>query len=194
MLQRNGFSLIDLVVSLGLVGVLAGLATPVLTQGRRVAMARSAADYLAGRFQLARTDAIKRHTHVAFRWEEGEHGYQMAAYRDGNGNGVRAADIAVGIDPVWLAPERLPDRFAAIDFTLQAGTPPLDETDGEDSTEPIRLGRSRILSFSPLGSASSGTIYVAGPNGPQLALRVLGATGRVRIFEFSQGGRTWRPR
>jgi hypothetical protein len=47
--------------------------------------------------------------------------------------------------------------------------------------DPLRIGNTSMLTFSPLGSATSGTLYVAGLiRGPQMAIRVFGATGRVR--------------
>jgi hypothetical protein len=52
--------------------------------------------------------------------------------------------------------------------------------------DPIRFGRSDILSFSPLGTATPGTFYLAGEDS-QGAVRVT-TNGRVRLLLW-HGGR-----
>jgi hypothetical protein len=67
--------------------------------------------------------------------------------------------------------------------------PPLAE-----GTDPVRTGSSPFLSFSAAGTSSSGTLYLATDGGRQLAVRVFGATGRVRVFEFMPASHRWEPR
>jgi hypothetical protein len=50
------------------------------------------------------------------------------------------------------------------------------------------------LSFSPTGACTSGSLFIRGLRGTQYAVRVLGATGRTRVFEFRFGDNTWRIR
>ena len=57
--------------------------------------------------------------------------------------------------------------------------------------DPLRIGNTSMLTFSPLGSATSGTLYVAAHRGPQMAIRVFGATGRVRVLMFDARTRQW---
>jgi hypothetical protein len=40
------------------------------------------------------------------------------------------------------------------------------------------------VSFTPDGTASSGTVYVRGRGGAQYAVRVLGATARTRVLRY----------
>jgi len=47
------------------------------------------------------------------------------------------------------------------------------------------------MSFSPMGSASSRTLYLRGADGSQYAVRVLGATGRTRVLRYVNASRTW---
>jgi hypothetical protein len=54
----------------------------------------------------------------------------------------------------------------------------------------VRIGAARILTMSPDGTATSGTLYVQGRRA-QYAVRVLGATGRTRVFKYDTGARTW---
>jgi hypothetical protein len=46
------------------------------------------------------------------------------------------------------------------------------------------------LSTAPNGSATGGTLYIHGRK-RQYAVRVLGATGRVRLFLYEMGARRW---
>jgi hypothetical protein len=55
----------------------------------------------------------------------------------------------------------------------------------------VRFGVSDILSFSPLGTATPGTFYLAG-DAAQAAVRVTGGSARVRLMVW-RGGR-WRER
>ena len=57
--------------------------------------------------------------------------------------------------------------------------------------DPVRFGASDTLTFSPLGTATSGTVYLHDRSGRQFAVRVLGATGRTRILEFDAAAASW---
>jgi len=59
--------------------------------------------------------------------------------------------------------------------------------------DPLRIGNTALVAFSPTGTATSGTMYVAARHGPQMAIRVFGATGRVRVLTFDAQARQWRP-
>jgi hypothetical protein len=58
-------------------------------------------------------------------------------------------------------------------------------------TDPVRIGSTNLLSFSPLGSATPGTIYVRGREGLQLAVKITGATGRTRLLRYVPRTREW---
>jgi hypothetical protein len=127
--------------------------------------------------------------HVA--GEEG--GYAFTLVRDGNGNGVLQRDIDLGIDTPLAPPDRLEHHFPGITFRVRADVPDIDGAGmlGEGS-DPVRTGRSPLISFNPIGGCTSGTLYVAGLRGPQGAVRLLGATGRIRAMWFDDGIGQWR--
>ena len=56
---------------------------------------------------------------------------------------------------------------------------------------PVRFGSGTTLTVSPLGTATGGTIYLRGRGGHQAAVRVFGATGRVRVLTFEAGAGEW---
>lgn len=149
----------------------------------------AAARYVAGRIGSARLDAVKRSDAVALRFEAAEGGYRFAVVGDGNGNGVRTADIQAGVDEQLTPFERLEDRFPGVRFELGAGVPDADGRAGT-GTDGVRVGTARILTMSSDGTATSGTLYIRGHRG-QFAVRVLGATGRTRMLQYQSGSRSW---
>jgi hypothetical protein len=188
----RGAALIDVVFACGLVGIIAAVAIPTLGATRERDAGRMAARYLAHRLQLVRVEAVRRNTTVAMRFNTAASDL-IAVYVDGDGDGVLSADIEAGTDPVLVPPARLADYFAGVSFRILNNMPAPDGhgTLAHDS-DPVRLGASDLLSFSPLGSATSGTIYLAGRAGPQLAVRVMGATGRLRVLWFDAVSGEWR--
>ena len=119
----------------------------------------------------------------------GARGLRVQPYADGNGNGVRAADIHRGIDPPAGVPHQLGDNFGGVRLGLLPGLPDVDGV-ADGSTDGVRIGTARILTMSANGTATSGTLYVQGRRA-QYAVRVLGATGRTRVLEFDTGAGTW---
>ncbi len=187
--RAGGFTLIEVLLAVAIVTVLAGVALPITGSAIDELRTLAAARYLAGRIVLGRMDAIKRSTSVALRFVPSTPDYAFTPYADGNGNGVRAADIHRGVDPPVGVPEQLRDNFAGVRFGLLPGLPDVDGV-ADGSTEGARIGTARMLTMSPNGTATSGTLYVQGRRA-QYAVRVLGATGRTRILKFDTGAGTW---
>ena len=69
-----------------------------------------------------------------------------------------------GPDLTLAAAERLGDKHSGVSFGLLAGLPDLDGS--RASEEGVRVGSSRILTLSPDGTATPGTLYVHGSRGP----------------------------
>jgi hypothetical protein len=152
------------------------------------------AHYLAGELQRARLDSLKRARAVAVRLEVAGDRTSLQLFADGNGNGVLQRDIDGGIDPPLTPLSWLDDQARGI--SLRVNQPIAEVTGGATiapGDDPLRIGHTALLTFSPLGSATSGTLYVAAVRGPQLAVRVFGATGRVRVLMFDAQTRQWRP-
>jgi prepilin-type N-terminal cleavage/methylation domain-containing protein len=188
-LSSKGFTLIELLVAAALLMMLASVALPLGGQAIDELRTASAARYLAGRIAASRMDAIRRSRAVALRFEPAVPDYRFAAFVDGNGNGVRSAEIASGIDRPIGIPRRLADDFAHVRFGLEIGRPDVDGVRNA-SVDGVRIGTSRILTVSPDGTATSGTLYVLGRRA-QYAVRVLGATGRTRVLKYDTGAGAW---
>lgn len=189
--HQRGAALIDVVFTAGLVAVLSGIAIPMLHASRQHDEARAAARFLAARFQQARVEALRRNTSVAVRFNPDDLD-RFAVYVDGDRDGVLESDITRGVDRVIGAEARLSDYAGTIALRInQDVREPETGVALSAGADPLRIGASTLLSFSPLGSATSGTVYLAGPAGPQMAIRILGATSRMRVLRFDAGDRQW---
>jgi prepilin-type N-terminal cleavage/methylation domain-containing protein len=188
----RGVSLIEALAVVTLLAILAAAAAPLSLNTLDRSRTAGAASYVASRLMLARLDAVKRSTFVAIQFVSTPDGYWFRAYADGNGNGVLARDIARGVDPPLGADERLDRQFPGVTFGICAGVTSVVPGDPFDPADPIQIGQSTLMSFSPSGSSTAGTLYVRGARANQFAVRVLGVTARARIFHFDFTDGKWR--
>ena len=185
-----GFTLLELLLSIAVGVAITTISVPMTNHIVDEVRAAGAARYVAGRIMRIRLEAVRQSRAVALRFVQDGDDYTYAPYADGNGNGIRSADIQDGIDQPLGPPERIGDKFAGVRFVLGEGVPDLD---GAKSADPdgVRIGKSGILTMGRDGTATSGTLYLRGRGG-QYAVRVLGATGRTRVLLFESGAGTWR--
>jgi hypothetical protein len=191
-LHERGAALIDIIFTAGLIAVLSGIAIPMLHASRQHDEARAAARFLAARFQQARVEALRRNTSVAMRIDPDDLD-RFGIYVDGDRDGVLQSDITNGVDQL-LAPEaRLSDFTGSVGLRInQDVVEPETGVALARGADPLRIGASTLVSFSPLGSATGGTLYLSAPAGPQMAIRILGATSRMRVLRYDAGVRQWR--
>ena len=104
------------------------------------------------------------------------------SWKDGNGDGVRTADITQQVDRVVEPPIVLSDLFPGTSIGVAPGMP---------VTEAVALSGTNILSLSPNGTATSGSIYIVGRDHTQWAVRVLGVTARTRVMRFDRAAEAW---
>lgn len=171
-----------MIVVAALILVLSAIAIPHALASVDRLKGRAAARFLAARMTLARAQAVSRGRTTALVFQRDWRGIAFRVHQDGNRNGVRAADIRDKVDLPTEEPVRLFELFPGVAIGVSPTTP---------TDDPIRLGGSDILSFTPSGTSSSGTIYIAGRDGTQWAVRVLGATARTRVLRYVPEGDTW---
>ena len=186
-----GYSLIELMFAVGLVATACGAAAPQLIAGLDNFQAFGAARYLASRLQQARMDAISRSANVGVRFVRDGTSTTYAVYQDGNGNGLLSRDIQQGLDPEIHPSERLEDNFRGIRFGTLPNLPPVDASGTPPGSDPIRFGSSDMVSFTALGTSTSGSLYIRGRGDTQYAVRVFGETGRIRVLRFDSRNRRW---
>ena len=184
-----GFTILELLFTISLVATVVAIAIPLTAATLDHVRATMAARYMAGRIAETRTDAVRRSGCVALRFERSGDDYFFAPFVDGNANGVRTADIRAGVDRQLGSYERLSDKFPGVRFELLPGVPDADGNAVSD-TDGVRIGSARILTLSPDGTATSGTLYLRGRR-DQYAVRILGITGRARVLQYHSGNRSW---
>jgi Type II transport protein GspH len=189
--EERGAALIDVVFTVGLVAVLSGIAIPAWLTTREYAAQRAGARYIAARLQDARIQALKRNVIVALRFDPGDLD-RFALYLDGDGDGVLTGDILSGTDRLIGAEHRWSEYTSAVKLLVRDDVPePETGSPLAAGSDPLRVGSSTLVSFSPVGSCTSGTIYLAGSSGPQMAVRLLGSTGRLRVLRYDSARRRW---
>jgi Tfp pilus assembly protein FimT len=189
-----GVALVDVVATLTISLTMTAIAVPVIggTLDREHAIV--GAQHLAGQLQRARMESLKRAVAVAVRVELVDGRASMRLYADGNGNGVLQKDINKGTDPPLTPVEWVDAHARDVSFRVnQDVTNAAGAGSIEAGSDPLRIGNTALVTFSPLGSSSSGTLYVAARRGPQMAIRVYGASGRVRVLMFDARAREWLP-
>jgi type II secretory pathway pseudopilin PulG len=177
--SHAGFTLVDVIVALGLLGILGAVAIPPLAAGMSEARARASARYLAARLQQARALAVTRSRAVALRVMLDGDTVSMGLFEDGNANGIRSSEIASGEDPRIGMEVSLGELFGAVRAT---------ESDGATSINSVRAA---LISFTPAGTASSTTVFLRGAQDGRFAVRVLGATGRIRVLRLDPSTGDW---
>jgi type II secretory pathway pseudopilin PulG len=179
--------LIELLVALGLAGMVGLGAWRALAELRDERAAREAARGVVADLRRIAIDARRLGQ---------AHGVEIdatapARWRvlvDGNGNGITSADIASGVDAptttwTWLF------REGAARLAVERDLPAADG-DGTIAagTAPVRLGATSRIVFTPRGTSSAGSLYVAGNGGRAYAIRLLGTTQRVRLLCLGRSG------
>ncbi len=188
-----GYTLIELMFALGLAAtfsVAAGASALTAVDEYRAA---GAVRSLSSRLQQARMDAISKGVHVGVRFAHAGTEVTFTVYADGNRNGVRAADIQRGLDLQLRPAARLSDDFPGIAFAVLPGLPSIDNPAQPAGVDPIRTGQADMVVFTPLGTATAGTLYILGGTRRQYALRIFAETGRSRLLRFDARSGTWAP-
>ena len=188
-----GYSALELMFASALCVTVGAVAAPLLLAAVDDVRAIGAVKYLSIRLHQARMEAVGRSADVGVQFVQTSDGYAYGVYVDGNGNGVRTRDIQRGLDQRIASVERLSDHFAGVDFGVLANLPPVDVGSGAPGTEPIKLGASSILTFTALGTSSSGSLYLLGRRNLQYVIRILGETGKTRVLKFDPFARQWKP-
>ena len=193
MTDARGAALLDTIVASAVSLTMAAIAVPVIGGSLDRERTIIGAQYLAGQLQRARLESLKQARSVAVRLEIVGERARLQLFADGNGNGVSQQDIDRAIDPPLGPPEFLDERSRDVSLRINQ---PLADISGagqlDPGDDPLRIGNTALLAFSPLGGATSGTLYVAAHRGPQMAIRVFGGTGRVRVLLFDAQARQWR--
>lgn len=194
MRHERGLTVVELVAVLAIMGLVMAVALPNLVEARRAAGLVRVARVVAANTHLCRLRAInaRRNAGLVFAQERGQ--WVFTPTMDGDGDGVSRRDLERGVDRALAPTVRLDTLCAGATVGVPAawkvpnpsGRGRLQVADG------LAAGRSDIISFSPLGDATPSTVYVNDGAGRLLAIRIYGATARVRALEWRAGWQRWR--
>jgi len=185
--KDRGFTLMEMVVALAIVLVALAIALPTLKAYSVEAHILGAGRAFKGEFRRARSIAAKTTRQTAIRFEVVDGVDYYSIYSDGGCNGIMKRDIDRGLDVRIAGPFRLDAGAPGVRVGINLGVSAIPPDRGILTGDPIRFGSSRMVSFSPLGTATPGTFYLAGEN-LQAAVRVTPGSARVRLM-FWRGGR-----
>jgi type II secretory pathway pseudopilin PulG len=184
-----GYSLTELVLVVAIVGLTCAASVPTWAATVDAGRARHAAQFVASACRDARTQAIARNATEALVFDQSGARWTYRRCHDGNGNGLRRADITRGTDTCDAVVD-LGTLFGGVRIATDASVP--DPDGGAGSIDPVKFGASNVASFTPAGTATAGTVYLQSPAGALFAVRVAGATGRTRVLRFNQSQSNWQ--
>lgn len=188
----RGTSLVEALAALALVGIGTILAGGGLSAVRRAEVAAAARE-LAVTFHALRWRSVSEARAYGVRFLADGEGWRWVVVRDGNANGLRRAEIDAGVDPIVSGPHRLRGRRARFGFPdvdrvpripPQGGSLPLDD--------PLRLGASDLVSFTPIGRSSTGSIYLTDGARELYGVVLFGPGTRVRVWRYDVAAARWR--
>jgi prepilin-type N-terminal cleavage/methylation domain-containing protein len=191
----KGYTLAELLAVLAIVAMAVAVVLPAAATLRDGGRAAAGARAMATILSAQRWKSVTTHRIRGLQFRRVGSNWSWREVADGNGNGLRSVEIAGGIDPVLTMDDALEHRVPDARLGFPPGgtypeAPPGTETLGPGD-DPVRFGRSDLVSFSPLGSASSGTIYVTDGRNALFAIVQFGPTSRLRVWRYRPLERRW---
>lgn len=187
-MSERGYTLVEMVLVVAIIFTMVAVSVPILQAYAEDAHILGAGRKFKGEFRKARSIATRLGVQTAIRFEEKTDGLYYSLYVDGNYNGVLSAEIGAGADRRISGPLRVDAGAPGVRVGINRDVPAIPPDRGTlDTADPVRFGRSNMLSFSPLGTATPGTFYLASENA-QAAVRVTPGGARVRLM-ICRGGR-----
>jgi type II secretory pathway pseudopilin PulG len=193
--EQRGLQLIELLVVVALIGLTCAAVLPSIAELRTAGRGAAAAREMALTFQALRWKSVTQNRNHGLLFTVQDGGWVWFEVADGNGNGLSSAEIRRGVDLTLSGPHRLEARVSGVHLGFPPGgaVPRIPPKRGtiDDLTDPVRFGRSDLISFSPLGSASSGTLYLTDGRSGLFGVVLFGPTARVRVWRFDRRTGRW---
>jgi prepilin-type N-terminal cleavage/methylation domain-containing protein len=187
--RNRGYTLIELLLIIAIVGLIAGVTVPNFQKMQRRIALRAAAGELRSAFHLARMRAISRSVNTGLKFVLLNGAWHFATYEDGDRDGVRNDDIKKGIDKLVARPRIVFSQSQLV--TIGLPPYPFKDPDGDTVKSSVTFGQSLLCSFSPVGEASPGSIYITDNDGDVWCVRVYGATAKIRTLRYDRAKKRW---
>jgi type II secretory pathway pseudopilin PulG len=187
---QAGTSLAEMLLALGITAVVTSFAVPLTASIVDASRVRQAATFAAIRLRLAKQQAVSRSVSTGLVFDEVGSRWTISICADGNGNGLRRADLRSGQDTCAEGPFDVATMFPGVQIAVDEM---IRGPDGDAPIgDPVRFGSSNLASFSPTGTCTAGSLFLRSAKGVQYAVRIAGVTGRLRILRYDPASRTWR--
>ena len=191
----HGHTLLELLAVLAILGILLCIALPAFANYRRRNSVIAASRELEATLRVVRSRAIARSAYAGIKFTGDGGAWSFAVHDDGDNDGIRNDDIRNGVDPIAvpaapLMPQLQVARIGLLPYAIK-------DPDGDPlppSNSPVAFGSSTICSFSPTGAGTPGSIYVTDDLGVLYCIRVLGASGRIRVLRYDAPKKKWETR
>lgn len=195
MAASKGYTLAELLAVLAIVAMAVAVTLPAAAMLRDGGRAAAGARTMATLLSAQRWKSVAGHRVRGLQFRKLTNGWSWREVADGNGNGLRTAEITRGVDPVLTPDDALERQVQDVWLGIPPGGPYPEAPPGTSSLnvgdDPVRFGRSDLVSFSPVGSASSGTLYVTDGRSGLFAVVLYGPTARLRVWRFLPRERRW---
>ncbi len=195
MTASKGTTLAELVAVLAIVAIAVAVALPAAAMLRDAGRAAAGARTMATILSAQRWKSVTGHRVRGLQFRKIGSSWSWREVADGNGNGLRTLEITRGVDPVLSQDQTLERQVPHVTLGFPPGgsfpeAPPGTQTlrAGDD---PVRFGISDLVSFGPVGSASSGTLYVTDGQRGLFAVVLFGPTARLRVWRWLPEERRW---
>lgn len=189
----RGASLFEACVVLALIALVVAVAAPATHETMAQLDLRTAGQDVASLLNAARARAATVRADVGIRFLVSGGDLTCSMYEDGDGDGIRTDDIRSGVDRLIGEPMSMKSRHPGVTFSFAPGYAGKDPSGAAlgDRSDPIRFGRSGICTFTPLGDASPGSIYLSDGRRRQAVVRVTPTTAKISILDVVPGGKGW---
>ncbi len=182
--RRRGFTLIELMVVLVLIGIMTAMIIPEMRGTYEDAVLRSGSRELINVFNMAYSRAVTLNQ------------LQRVRLDPGSGRYVMERRVRAGLGESGFAPVRdVPGGEGKIDarISMELHRPVEGLSDGADQGAPTASGddtavQDQAISFYPDGTADAGEVLLQDRDGFRLALRINPITARVSIVALERRG------
>lgn len=186
--SQRGQSLLEVVVAGAIAATMILVVSATIGHSNRKAALAAATAELRAVFQRTRMLAVARDRAVGLKFIVRDGTWQYAVYEDGDGDGVRANDIARGTDREIEQPRAFIYASAKIGVPSKAVRDPMS-SGLLTHRLPVRFNRSTICSFSRNGEATNGSVVLT--NGKEVrVLQVHPMSARISVWKWN--GTRWQ--